>query len=484
MKKISLYMMALLGMLFSSCNEDYAPEVGPQSNPQEDIIAVPNVYASAPSPIKLETEGDTVKFLDINTAGLSEGMELVSVKALIKPTAMDGAAVKELLLPADATINKAELQNIVNEYWGKKPAERTLDVDAFFNVKKGATQFVVDAGKEIKVLVTPEAPVLSDMYYITGDFHDGGSAWDKAACKALSHSATNVYDDPVFTGIFNFVAGTEFKVIAGNAYNKDDIWSENYGLGEEDGKLYSGGGNIKIDVTGKYKFTIDVMNYTYSLEMIPEVPEYYLVGRQNDWSLSYNSAFYPVSDVVCSYTSYFTGAWDCRIVEPSHVASQTWDHDFGAAEESGACTTLIADTKNCIMSPAAGYYTLTVNFGSMTYSWTAIEGTPASYTSISLIGEFNGWSGDLDLAKVKGGGDLNGADTHNWSALGVEIPTSGELKFRADYDWAINWGGSKTDASQYIYGKGVQNGDNIYIPAGTYNIYLNDITGQFFFIKL
>ena len=47
----------------------------------------------------------------------------------------------------------------------------------------------------------------------------------------------------------------------------------------------------------------------------------------------------------------------------------------------------------------------------------------------------------------------------------VEFPADGGFKFRADADWAVNWGST---------GSGVlDSGDNIPVTAGNYRVYLN-----------
>jgi len=43
MKKISLYMIALLSAVFTGCSDNYDPEVGPQSNQQESPVKVSDV---------------------------------------------------------------------------------------------------------------------------------------------------------------------------------------------------------------------------------------------------------------------------------------------------------------------------------------------------------------------------------------------------------------------------------------------------------
>ena len=101
---------------------------------------------------------------------------------------------------------------------------------------------------------------------------------------------------------------------------------------------------------------------------------------------------------------------------------------------------------NC-PDPGAGFYQINLDAAGMTYSLLKIE-------SISMIGGFNGWGEDLEM-------------TYNTAEGCWEVTTdavSGEYKFRANHDWAINWGGTETDLSQ--------DGSNLNIEAGTYKFQL------------
>lgn len=84
-------------------------------------------------------------------------------------------------------------------------------------------------------------------------------------------------------------------------------------------------------------------------------------------------------------------------------------------------------------------------------------------TSISAIGDFNGWGGDADLA-------YNTA-TGAWEAQDVNFATTGGVKFRMNHDWAVSWGGANGDDSNF--GNLTQNnGQNLTVQAGTYDIQL------------
>jgi hypothetical protein len=120
---------------------------------------------------------------------------------------------------------------------------------------------------------------------------------------------------------------------------------------------------------------------------------------------------------------------------------------------------------------ANGYYTVTADLKTLTYTVTPYDASAApTYTNISLIGEFNDWNGDLDLTQTD-------YDPHIWIADDVVLPV-GKLKFRVNHDWGTSWGGGEA----FPYGTG--NGDDLKVPeAGTYFVKFNDITKHYVFYK-
>lgn len=96
--------------------------------------------------------------------------------------------------------------------------------------------------------------------------------------------------------------------------------------------------------------------------------------------------------------------------------------------------------------------------------------------SISLIGEFSGWAGDLFMTQ-----DLNNPDRFVTLVTFSEENDPGmdgiiEVKFRRNASWEINWG-----SSDFPSGAGVQNGSNIPVPYGKYSVIFNCMTGEYTF---
>ena len=89
-----------------------------------------------------------------------------------------------------------------------------------------------------------------------------------------------------------------------------------------------------------------------------------------------------------------------------------------------------------------------------------------SSQSIGLVGDFNSWKNDVVLATT---------DNITYTKT-VTFSVSGGAKFRQDGAWTTSWG-----ANAFPSGKGTQNGANIPVPAGTYNVTFNRTTGEYNF---
>lgn len=85
----------------------------------------------------------------------------------------------------------------------------------------------------------------------------------------------------------------------------------------------------------------------------------------------------------------------------------------------------------------------------------------------------NEWDSDINLIP-----DTSAAQDTDIFFVTLDLK-AGAAKFRADDDWAVNWG-----SSVFPLGTGTQNGDDIPIPqSGSYDITFNRSTGVYFFLE-
>ncbi|RYD90567.1 MAG: SusF/SusE family outer membrane protein [Sphingobacteriales bacterium] len=127
---------------------------------------------------------------------------------------------------------------------------------------------------------------------------------------------------------------------------------------------------------------------------------------------------------------------------------------------------------------SAGYYTVTLNLKGNTFEGPTPYAAGAGatvYTSIGIIGAFNGW-GDIEpMTHVNG-------DPHNWM-ITYTFAEDTEMKFRIAEGWGVNWGAESDAVQSEPYGIGKGGGSNFKIAAGTYTIIFNDMTREYVFIK-
>ena len=237
----------------------------------------------------------------------------------------------------------------------------------------------------------------------------------------------------------------------------------------------------------------------FNLEMTPKAPfidsGYYLVGDMTDWKLSPDFKFTHSGANVyedSKFTLVFTTKDDkqgWKIIPQGNVdTGNIWavendpkgvvgiENDGDDAMKGTLLTTTSKGEKAGAGKIAkAGTYMMTINM--MDYTYEIVK--PTEFEYVALIGVGGKWSDGDDI-------DLTQVTPHNWYKANVEIPDGG-FKIRADHKWRDdgNWG---FDAGQNYESKGtlITSGgsNNIPVPAGTYNIYFNDITGAYAFVEV
>ena len=495
MEKLSLYIsIALAGLFMGSCSEDFKDWADPQTNPQEDAITIPGFTATAAQAIDFASvTTDSVNTFSLSSAALPEGFTLANARLELTPQGVENATKTTVNTDLNGKGAVADLAPVVESAYGKRPTARTFDAQVYVNAVKDGQAVLIDAGK-INLVMTPKAPFIDTNYYLVGQMTD----WSLNTKFKFTHSDADVYEDPVFTIMFTTTDDNQYwKIIPQGNVDAGNIWAvENNPKGvvgvEKDGDDAMSGTLLtttskgekanagKIAKAGIYQMTINMMDYTYSIKQI--APEYYLVGALQSWSDQNMSCLMTAETaMVQNFTTKWTGDANMKIWLGSDFGK--WDNAFGSASGDGVNT---AEGKlkaggGAIVCPEKGaYYTFTADFSTMTYKWTKLANqNPTEFKNVSLIGVGGKWNDGDDI-------DLKQEAPHNWYLAKQEIPAGG-LKIRADHKWRDdgNWGfaeGQKYESKGTLITSG--GSSNIPVPAGTYNIYFNDITGAYAFVEV
>ena len=111
------------------------------------------------------------------------------------------------------------------------------------------------------------------------------------------------------------------------------------------------------------------------------------------------------------------------------------------------------------------------NAGSTTPEPPVVEPTPL--VGWGLVGAFSGWADGADV--------MLASDGTYFAVKGVEL--EGELKFRKDGAWDVNFG--YAEGAEFVANAEIalaQGGANIVVPAGTYDVYLDEANAKAWFI--
>lgn len=471
-------------MSMVSCTEDYTDWANPQSNPEEEAVAFGNGSVAPVDVINLaDVTGDKVKVASIVAPTSTKDTYTPSFKINFDGQTFD--------IDADGNMAKADLVNYITGKWGKRPTERDIDATLDAWQSNGSTAAKMATSETFQVKAIPEAPFIDAAYYLVGDLTE----WGLDTKLKFAHSDADVYEDPVFTLMFTTTKDDQcWKIIPQGNVDKGNIWAvENAPEGvvgiEVDGdKAMSGkllttnsegnkAGAGKIAKAGIYQMTINMMDYTYTIKQI--APEYYLVGKLQDWSdkpKDKTCLMYAETPMVQSYTTQWNDDANLKIWLGSDWGD--WNNAYGAKDDGDNSVEGKIAGSGAIVCPEPGaFYTFKADFSTMTYKWTKLENqNPTAYEKVGLIGVGGDWVNDVDMTEVT---------PHNWF-IEKTLP-EGSFKIRANHEWndAANWGFAEGQEFSST-GKLITSGGSkdIKIAAGKYRIFFNDITLEYAIIAV
>ena len=449
-KKILLGMTLLMSMV--SCTEDYTDWGNPQSNSQEEAVAFGNGSVTAV---------DVINLADVAT-------EKVKVASIVAPTSSDAAYTptykiniggQAFDIDAEGNMAKADLVNYIVDKFGKRPTEHDIDATLDAWVSNGATAIKMATSETFQVKAIPEAPVIEEGYYLVGDMFfktKDQNGWTKEDAKAFKHSDKDVYDDPVFTITFETTKADQYwKIIPKKNIDADNLWAPGVvgpkvdGDASMTGALTNGEAKAgKIAKAGKYKLTINMMDYSYTLEEVNYDPFIYFMGATDGWTNA-EQKLALVDDAKGVYTGYLYCAdpngWGNQF-KFQRVAG-SWDNEINSGAFSTFSGAATSEGGNIGVNAGEGVYYFDVNLGEGTIKATKVE-------TMGMIGGFNNWDGDAVMTW--------NAEEYCFEATNAGVTADG-WKFRVNGGWDINLGGSINNLTA--------GGDNLTVAGNTVKLY-------------
>lgn len=426
-------------MAMVSCTEDYTDWSKPQVNAEPKAVEFGN---GSVTPVDV-----------IDLANVTE--EKIQVASIVAPTSSDAGYTptikinlgdKTFDIDNDGKMATADLASYIAETYGKRPLERDIDATLDAWISNGSTTVKMATSETFQVKAIPEAPVIDEGYYLVGNMfttedYDG---WTIEAAKAFKHSDRDVYDDPIFTLTFETKEANQYwKVIPKKNIDAGTLWADGVVGPKVDGNesmtgllTSDGPGAGKIAEPGKYKLTLNMMDYSYTIEKVMYDPFIYFIGSTDGWGSS-DQKLALVDEDKGTYTGYV------YIADPNNAGFEfKFQRVQGKWEKAIDANTFVAfkgaaigvKNGNLGVNAGEGVYYIDVNLSEGTIEATKIE-------SMGMVGKFQGW--DV-LAPVP---MTWNAEEYCFEATNVGVTADG-WKFSVNKDWPINLGGSIDNLKQ------------------------------------
>lgn len=443
MKKTLLYSLAAMASLaLASCAGDYDDWANPQANEQEASAAKYGVTFANGS----EAEGSmadedgiinlvTVNSSDANVSGFT-----------LKDLKVNGVAVNGTMIGNSVQVSASELEKLVcdqNKSRASIARDLKVETQVSINLASGDAVSITTKGKTTGKFTPTATPPLDEKgYYMLGQVN--GNEWDATSPVWMTKMSDGVYQLKVTTekdkNYFKFYEGSKWDE-SGNwdVINKGVMGCEKDGCEDASGTIYYTGDSwgtpqsMVIAGAGTWIVTLDMNNLSYSVGK----PVLYMAGDANGWKQI---------DVLNSEDGVnFKGYMYLNQNGFKFCSQPNWDGtnygaDFDTAPDAG----------NIVIAEEAGFYQVDVDLSAKTYTLTPF--------TIGIIGNATpkGWDGDTNMTYKP--------EERCWELKGVTL-SDGEMKFRHTNDWSLSWGGELDNLT-------TQNGPNIVVAAGTYDIKL------------
>uniref|UniRef100_UPI003FF0B818 Outer membrane protein SusF domain-containing protein n=1 Tax=Prevotella sp. TaxID=59823 RepID=UPI003FF0B818 len=376
----------------------------------------------------------TVNSTDANVTGYT-----------VKDLKVNGEAIKGEAVGNNIQVNAVELEKILckqNNSRASVAHDINVESKVSVNLASGDAVAINTVGTTTaKLKPTPTPAIDPNGYYMLGHLN-GKDDWDNTDPVWMNKVSDGVYQAKVTTAKdknwFKFFEGSKFVSGDWDAINSGALGCKDNGCEDASGYIYYTGDKwgelqtLVIPGAGTWIVTLDMNNLTYSVGK----PILYMAGDANGW----NQIDILNSDDGVHFTGYMylnqNGFKFCN--QPNWDGTNYGGAFFGESED------------NIMMTQEAGFYQVDVDLSAKTYTLTPF--------TIGIIGSATpkGWDGDTDMTY--------NPEERCWELKDVEL-TDGEMKFRHTNDWSLSWGGELDNLT-------TQNGPNIAVAAGTYDIKL------------
>jgi hypothetical protein len=313
--------------------------------------------------------------------------------------------------------------------------------------------------------------------------------WVVGSYNGWAHDASNLFlfnfaeDDDVYSGVIDFGedhAANEFKV-TGGAWGNDEHSATGAQNEETSVNMVVGGGDNVTAFKAKRYYHLSFSRSALTLSKNFSFDQVGIIGLNGDWE----------NDIVMEYSAnkqrFYADIDVAAATEMKFRMDADWGVNFGGdikAMTNGGGNIPVEPGQYRVYFDMNNLGAITCVFDTKMYGQEESAGTvtPEPEPEVpavqgwGLVGEYNSWGGTPDIMLASDGKYL--------VAKGVEL--SGQIKFRKDADWAVNFGApgdvEPVEVAVNTELELVAGGKNFTIAAGTYDVYLDEANAKAWFI--
>ena len=439
MKKIFLYAGLVLGAAFmASCDDDYTDWADPQAYDQEeDAEAVcDGVISAVASQVAYEEaeDGTLALFSLISVEGAADDATLSITEVTINGSTDLTYSEEDGVVSVDADELDALMQETY-ESMAYTTRELTISAKGVALDEDGVGLSFSTNEISLDYLTAPLPDCASEeAYYYIG----GYNGWDLASPVAMTDNGDGTFSVTLEVGDSEW-----FKFVPQSAVGGD--WTGLLGCSSDGSTATSDflvvdGGSMLVETGGTYEFTIDLVNFRYTITAIASL--LYLPGNGNGWDTATCPALAAQDDGSFTGFAYLDGDFKFTL-------ERNWNSEYNYTNFTSYPDGWGQGDGTNINVPTAGYYWLTV----------VPEGAITAYLieKVGVIGDYNSWGGGTDLTY--------NADDESWS--GTVTLDGGGWKFWFNDSW------DNVDLGGDSYESLAKWGSNLPSEAGTFLITLH-----------
>ena len=439
MKRIFLYAGLILGAAaLASCDEDYTDWADAQTYSQEEdasgLSATLSAVASQVSYAEADDEGALQLVALTDVEGLADG----ATASITELTVNGGTDLSFTEEDGVVSVDADDLNDLIKEaYESLAYTTRTLTISAKGVATDEDGVGVAFTTNEVTLdyLTAPLPDCASESaYYYIG----GYNGWDLDAPVEMTDNGDGTFSVTLEVGDSEW-----FKFVPASAVGGD--WTGLLGCSSDGSTatsdfLVEDGGSMLVETGGTYEFTVDMVNFRYTIKAISTL--IYLPGNGNGWDTETCPALAAQDDGSFTGFAYLDGDFKFTL-------ERNWNSEYNYTNFTSYPDGWAQGDGTNINVPTAGYYWLTV----------VPEGAITAYLieKVGVIGDYNSWSAGTDLT-------YNASD-ESWS--GTVTLDGGGWKFWFNDSW------DNVDLGGDSYESLAKWGSNLSSEAGTFLITLH-----------